>query len=41
MMCPLGSECPNLNIGRWPESNVKGTVPLGAKCIYVHNINEI
>ena len=32
IMCPLGKDCPSHLKERWPTSDVKSTVPVGAFC---------
>ncbi|KRX04711.1 hypothetical protein PPERSA_03102 [Pseudocohnilembus persalinus] len=40
-MCPLGDQCPGRSNRRWPESNVRGTTPIGVSCIYAHTVQEL
>ncbi|KRX08618.1 Cyclic nucleotide-binding protein [Pseudocohnilembus persalinus] len=40
-MCPLGKNCPKLTEGRWPQSYISATVPIGAQCEFAHTYAEL
>lgn len=40
-MCPLGETCPSRLQGRWPDTNIPNTTPVGVRCCFAHGVNEI
>lgn len=40
-MCPLGDDCPGKSKARWPETSVRGTVPIGVGCKFAHRASEL
>lgn len=40
-MCPLGKDCPSYIGPRWPSSDTKSIIPMGAKCEFAHTYAEL